>query len=168
MVVTVDSPTLATGITQERNGVPFRCTVQAPHKALPQPNFVPVMPSTSRKTHSKGISPSTSTSCSAPLTLILKAIDQPSWDRATIFGRLKHNSGISTHSKDRTSGSPDLRFGSLADIRGRIRDGRFTLKSGHARRRIRCLLGANSGDSSNWPVEGNVHQPLNRSRFATW
>src|SRR5215813_11002379 len=78
MVVTVDSPTLATGITQERNGIPFRCTVQAPHKALPQPNFVPVIPSTSRKTQSKGMSPSTSTSCSTPLTFILKGIDQPS------------------------------------------------------------------------------------------
>ena len=30
-------------------------TVQAPHCAMPQPNFVPVRPKVSRKTHSKGV-----------------------------------------------------------------------------------------------------------------
>jgi len=35
--------------------------------------FVPVMPSMSRKTHSSGASPSTSTPCVVPLTLIVKA-----------------------------------------------------------------------------------------------
>jgi len=44
------SPMLLTGVTQERMATPFRWTVQAPHRAIPQPNFVPVMPSTSRKT----------------------------------------------------------------------------------------------------------------------
>ena len=39
----------------------------------------------------------------------------------------------------------NVRNGSLADIRERLRDVRFTLKSGHARRRIRCLLSAISG-----------------------
>jgi hypothetical protein len=38
----------------------------------------------------------------------------------------------------------NVRFGSLADIRARIRDVRFTLNSGHARHRIRCLLSARS------------------------
>src|SRR5262245_21517226 len=42
---------------------------------------------------------------------------------------------------------PYVRFGSLADIRKRIRDVRFTPKSGHAQRRHRCLLSANSGHS---------------------
>jgi hypothetical protein len=74
MVVIAESPTLSTGVMQERMGVPFECTVQAPHSALPQPNFVPVMPSTSRSTQSSGVSPSTSTSWSAPLTLILNGI----------------------------------------------------------------------------------------------
>jgi hypothetical protein len=74
MVVTGASPTLATGVTQERVAAPFRWTVQAPHSAMPQPNFVPVMPRTSRRTHSSGVSPSTSTRCSASLTLIVKAI----------------------------------------------------------------------------------------------
>jgi hypothetical protein len=37
---------------------------------VPQPYFVPVIPSTSRNTHSSGVSPSTSTLCFVPLTLI--------------------------------------------------------------------------------------------------
>ena len=48
-------------VMQERVAAPSMCTVQAPHSAIPQPNFVPVMPSTSRKTQSSGKSPSTST-----------------------------------------------------------------------------------------------------------
>ena len=38
----------------ERTGLPSRWIVQAPHKAVPQPNFVPVMASTSRNTHNRG------------------------------------------------------------------------------------------------------------------
>ena len=41
---------------------------------MPQPNFVPVMPSTSRNTQSSGVSPSTSTLCVVPLTLMVKAM----------------------------------------------------------------------------------------------
>ena len=41
MVVTGWSPTALTGIWQERTGWPSRCTVQAPHSAMPQPNLVP-------------------------------------------------------------------------------------------------------------------------------
>src|SRR5262249_21255708 len=39
---------------------------------MPQPYFVPVMPSTSRNTHSSGVSSATSTSCFVPLMLIEK------------------------------------------------------------------------------------------------
>jgi hypothetical protein len=53
-------------IITERFPAPGRCramcTVQAPQSAIPQPNFVPVIPSTSRNTHNRGVSPSTSTS----------------------------------------------------------------------------------------------------------
>src|SRR5262249_48361063 len=97
--------------TQERNGIPFRCTVQAPHKALPQPNFVPVIPSTSRKTQSKGMSPSTSTSCSLPLTFILKVINQPLGGHTP---HLTHDNACK--SKAQSMGSPDVCFGSLADL----------------------------------------------------
>lgn len=109
MLVTAASPTLATGMTQERNGMPFTCTVQAPHKALPQPNFVPVKPSKSRKTHSREMSPSTSTSCSTPLTLILKAIDQLFSGRTITFCRLRHDFGIRiTQCKGQSLGSAEV------------------------------------------------------------
>src|SRR5260221_10614152 len=57
-----------TGNTQERTASPSICTVQAPHCAIPQPNFVPVRPKTSRSTHSKGMSAGTSTDFETPLT----------------------------------------------------------------------------------------------------
>ena len=44
----------------ERIGLPSICTVQAPHCAMPQPNFVPVRPTTSRSTQSSGVSGSIS------------------------------------------------------------------------------------------------------------
>src|SRR5258708_30076164 len=74
IVVIAEVPMLSTGVMQERMATPSRWTVQAPQSAMPQPNFVPVMPSTSRKTHNKGISPSTSTVRSTLLTLSVMAI----------------------------------------------------------------------------------------------
>src|SRR5258706_10601617 len=56
-IVVTFLPTAAeAGIEQERTGCPSRCTVQAPHCAMPQPNFVPVMCSESRSTHRRGVS----------------------------------------------------------------------------------------------------------------
>ena len=45
-----------TGTEQERIATPSMWTVQAPHWAMPQPNFVPVNPSSSRSAHSSGMS----------------------------------------------------------------------------------------------------------------
>jgi hypothetical protein len=61
MVVILESPMLSIVVMQERTALSSRCTVQAPHSAMPQPNLVPVMPSTSRSTQSSGVSPSAST-----------------------------------------------------------------------------------------------------------
>ena len=47
--------TSATVTEQERTATPPRCTVQAPQSPLPQPNLVPVRPSSSRMTQSSGI-----------------------------------------------------------------------------------------------------------------
>jgi hypothetical protein len=47
--------TVDTGVTQERTAWPSTRTVQAPQAATPQPNLVPVMLSTSRNTHSRGM-----------------------------------------------------------------------------------------------------------------
>ena len=69
MVSTFWSAAADTGTEQERTGSPFRCTVQAPHWAMPQPNFGPFTSSTSRSTHNRGISGSTSTLCLLPLTV---------------------------------------------------------------------------------------------------
>src|SRR5712675_2233840 len=74
MVVISEVPMLSIGVIQERVATPSTCTVQAPQSATPQPNFVPVMPSTSRNTHKRGVSPSTSTDRSRPLTLIVVAM----------------------------------------------------------------------------------------------
>src|SRR6266404_6152597 len=49
-----------TGATHDRTASPSRCTVQAPHCAMPHPYFVPVRPRFSRKTHSRGVEGSTS------------------------------------------------------------------------------------------------------------
>jgi hypothetical protein len=70
IVVISEVPTLSMEVIQERVGAPSICTVQAPHSAIPQPNFVPVMSSTSRKTHKSGVSPSTSTVRTVPFTLM--------------------------------------------------------------------------------------------------
>src|SRR4029077_14171929 len=65
---------LSIAVMQERVATPSTCTVQAPHSAMPQPNLVPVMPSTSRNTQRSGVSPSTSMLCVLPLTLMFKAM----------------------------------------------------------------------------------------------
>src|SRR5260370_16832653 len=69
-MVVMEWPTAAlTGVTQDRRGMPSKCTVHAPHRATPQPNLVPFMPSTSRNTHSSGMSGGTSTLWDFPLIL---------------------------------------------------------------------------------------------------
>src|SRR5438132_670339 len=56
------------GVMQARSASPFLWTVQAPHRAMPQPNLVPVNPKMSRKYQSSGISGSPSKLCGTPLT----------------------------------------------------------------------------------------------------
>src|SRR5438132_2700714 len=68
IVVTFLPAAADTGIEQERTGCPSRCTVQAPHCAIPQPNLVPVRCSESRSTHKRGVSGAASTSRALPLT----------------------------------------------------------------------------------------------------
>src|ERR1700730_9238422 len=74
-MVSTDLPlTAVIGRTQERVATPSTCTVQAPHNAIPQPHFVPIIPSTSRITHSNGVSSSTSTILAAPLIVTVVVI----------------------------------------------------------------------------------------------
>src|SRR5437763_16123744 len=67
MVVICLPSAALTGSEHERVATPLMCTVQAPHCAMPQPYLVPVMPSESRSTQSKGVSGSTSTLWVRPL-----------------------------------------------------------------------------------------------------
>src|SRR5688572_26785682 len=69
MVVTRLPATLFIVVVQARVACPSTCTVQAPQSAIPQPNLVPVSPSTSRSTHSSGISGATSTCRDVPFTI---------------------------------------------------------------------------------------------------
>ena len=46
----------ASGVTQDRTASPSSRTVHAPQAATPQPNLVPVSRSSSRMTHSRGVS----------------------------------------------------------------------------------------------------------------
>src|SRR5215813_5773618 len=61
-------------VTHERSALPLMCTVHAPHRDIPQPNFVPGRFNTSRITQSKGISAGTSTVTGLPLTVSLNAM----------------------------------------------------------------------------------------------
>jgi hypothetical protein len=60
IVVTLRPPSSPTGTTQARSAAPSMCTVQAPQTPMPQPNLVPVSPTTSRTAHSSGMSSGTS------------------------------------------------------------------------------------------------------------
>src|SRR5882672_3377107 len=60
--------TCETGVEHDRLASPSTCTVHAPHSPAPQPNFVPVSSSVSRRTQSKGVSGETLTFFSLPFT----------------------------------------------------------------------------------------------------
>src|SRR6266852_8063474 len=77
MVVTFLPATLEIAVTQERVASPLICTVQAPQSAMPQPNFVPVMFSVSRRTQSSGMSGLTSTDFAVPFKVKLMAMEYP-------------------------------------------------------------------------------------------
>jgi hypothetical protein len=73
------------GVMDDRIALPLLCTVQAPQRAIRQPNFVPVSPSVSRKYHNSGMSGSASKLRSTPFTLSF-----------TILGPLPHSDKHST------------------------------------------------------------------------
>ncbi len=56
MVVTLRPAVALTGKEHDRTGLPSTWTVQAPHKAWPHPNLVPVRPTMSRIAHNRGMS----------------------------------------------------------------------------------------------------------------
>ena len=68
MVVTCAPATALSGVMQDRTARRPRCTVQAPHWPMPQPNLVPVSPATSRMAQSKGVSGLAVTLSALPLS----------------------------------------------------------------------------------------------------
>src|SRR6478735_5073823 len=74
MVATLRPETADKGVWQERTAWLSRCTVQAPHRAAPQPNLVPVNPSSSRITQRRGVSGSASAETCLPFKLKLTLI----------------------------------------------------------------------------------------------
>src|SRR5258708_3243518 len=97
MVVTSEPCRLSTVVMQEHVAVPSIWTVQAPHSAWPQPNLVPVMPSTSRRTQRSGVSPSTSTLRCLPLISMVKAMAIPLRYSARLKGELDANAARLAH-----------------------------------------------------------------------
>src|SRR6266481_9559466 len=68
-MVTTERPAISfTAVMQARVASPSIWTVQAPHNATPQPYFVPMSPSSSRRYQSSGIDGSPSNDRSWPLT----------------------------------------------------------------------------------------------------
>src|SRR5437773_11009998 len=85
-MVVIFAPLAAlTGIEHERTGRPFMCTVHAPHCATPQPYLVPVRPTCSRITQSRGVVGSTWTSWDLPL--IVRRIATPPLSCGVVDGR---------------------------------------------------------------------------------
>src|SRR4051794_16930011 len=74
MVVTDLSATSDTWVWQENARLPSMCTMQAPHRPVPQPNLVPVSFRPSRTTQSSGVSGGASTDTGLPFTVKLVAI----------------------------------------------------------------------------------------------
>src|SRR6516225_1937499 len=95
-----------TGVTHERTGAPSRCTVQAPHSAMPQPYLVPVRPTMSRNTHSSGISPSTSRVVFLPLRLSVIIRSHGPRRAADAYYTAAHARGAAARPKGRARAAP--------------------------------------------------------------
>src|SRR6186997_3690453 len=74
MVVIFFPAAVDIGVEHDRTALPARCTVHAPHWAMPQPNLVPFRLRTSRSTHNSGMSPGTSTVVAFPFTVRVNGI----------------------------------------------------------------------------------------------
>src|SRR5882672_8407557 len=74
IVTTFLPATAETGVVHALTAWPFTCTVQAPHTAMPQPYLVPVMPNSSRTTHSNGVSGSNADETGLPFRVNFVAI----------------------------------------------------------------------------------------------
>jgi hypothetical protein len=97
IVVMARSRTAPTASMQERTGLPPICTVQAPHWAIPRPNFVPVMPRMSRRTQSSGVAAGASNDFYSPLIVNFNMeLPISSWFAKPQIGRGSGSSYVTT------------------------------------------------------------------------
>src|SRR5512146_2095967 len=96
MVSTYWSATCDSGVPQERTGLPSTCTVHAPHSCAPQPNLVPVRPSSSRSTHSSGVSGSRSKLFFLPLMVseIMRIPDDGTVESDYAYGTARRRASL--------------------------------------------------------------------------
>ena len=97
---------LPTTTSQARAALPSRCTVQAPHCAIPQPNLVPVSCSSSRNTHKSGVSGGLSlvTACPFKVNLTMPILLSRPWNQDNRFstgGKLRRRGGWVTSTRAR-------------------------------------------------------------------
>src|SRR5262249_32048746 len=69
--------TCPTGVWHEKARLPSMCTMQAPHRPVPQPNLVPVSLSSSRITHSRVVDGGSADWLLFPVTLKAFALRTP-------------------------------------------------------------------------------------------
>src|SRR5262245_20972507 len=107
-MVVIAAPVMSLiALTQDRIASPFLCTVQAPHSAMPQPNFAPVSFNSSRRYQSNGISGSPSNERSIPLTLSRTIFSSP----------FNQENPKSEYSKSETIGTRKTKFQNLKRVR---------------------------------------------------
>ena len=92
----------------QRIAFPSRCTVQAPQRAMPQPNLVPVSPRTSRKYQSNGRSGSPSKERATPFTFSEIMFAPPGRASAILFQRHRYKSNPIVCPLVTESGRPNL------------------------------------------------------------
>src|SRR5258707_9010306 len=69
-IVVTDLPPISdTCVWHENARLPSMCTMQAPHRPVPQPNLVPVSLRPSRSTHSNGVAGGASVDAAVPFTM---------------------------------------------------------------------------------------------------
>src|SRR5579872_2247130 len=128
MVVTLLPATCDTGVEQDRIALPSTCTVQAPQSPAPQPNFVPVSSSVSRKTQRRGVSGGTLTLRSLPLTrkvMSAMGVQVVSWKlhNMVLVWREKAN-GDAAGEASLLASVLNFRSDAIADLGGKAIEGR--------------------------------------------
>src|ERR1039458_2327311 len=101
MVSTCLPATSLTGVEQDRTACLSTITVQAPHNASPQPNFVPVNPRSERNTQSSMRSSSTLTLAGFPLRVndtVLSIVSAPYIHEYCILATRRYSSHHEHHS----------------------------------------------------------------------